>query len=576
MVQNAKFEIEIYGDTAQFENSLKGVNTAMNQLKSEAKGLKRDLKLDPTNMSAMKDLQKNLQQQLQMSKQKASELKKELASVDKSTPEGQKKWANLQKQLKDNSIQADYLEKDIKEVDDAIKRGSWKVDIKTDGASQKISKVKTEFNALKEVAIGAMRQIGSFAVSKLGSAMSGWIDDTKATQKAMNALKNTMDFSGIGKDFASLSKRMGQVAKDTNANTEDTLKLASTFTGLGDNAKVAGDKVEAVVKANQAFGGTGENLKGVVQAYGQMSAAGKVTAENINQLTDNNTALGAALKKTVMDMNPALKQYGSFANASEKGAVSVEMLDKAMQKLGQAGGGSVETIDDAMASLNETIALALLPILDAITPSVTAFINAIADKMPSIIGVIGDVVEWFLKLFKAIGDTQVINRLFQSFDNLRFIFGRVWEVIKQLLQDLGILKDHGDKNKESYEVLADTFEDLANFIGKAIEKMAQFINKMTDSQGKIDVLKGALVGLGSAFAVFKGITFITSAVSKISGMVTAIKTITAAIKSAGIGAVISNPWILLVAAIAGVVAALAWFFTKTETGKKCGLRSLNF
>lgn len=569
MVQNAKFEIEIYGDTAQFENSLKGVNTAMNQLKSEAKGLKRDLKLDPTNMDSMKSLQKNLQQQLSVTKQRASELKKELATVDKGTPEGQKRWATLKKQLKDNSIQADYLERDIKEVDEAIKRGNWKLDLKTEGVSQKVQKVKTQFNGLKEVAIGAFRQIGSVAVSKLGGALSGWINDTKATQKAMNALKNTMDFSGVGKDFNSLSKRLGEVAKATNANTEDALKLGSTFVGLGDDAQTAGDKVENIIKANQAFGGTGEDLKGVTLAYGQMSAAGKVTAENMNQLTDNNTALGSALKKTVMEMNPALKQYGSFAGASEKGAISVEMLDKAMQKLGKAGGGGIQTIDDAMASLNETISLALLPILDELTPPITDFINAIADKMPAVVGVIGDVVEWFLKLFKAIGESQVTNRLYQSFFNLQFIFGRVWEVIKQLLESFGILKERGDDNKASYEVLADTFEDLTSFIAKAIEQMAKFIDKMTDSQGKIDVLKGALVGLGTAFAVFKGFTFITTLISGFGKFLIILGSVIEGV-STFVGAIagLLTPIGWAVTAVLAIVGALTYFFTKTETGKK--------
>ena len=112
-----------------------------------------------------------------------------------------------------------------------------------------------------------------------------------------------------------------------------------------------------------------------------MSAAGKVTAENINQLTDNNTALGSALKSTVMEMNPALKQYGSFAAASEEGAISVEMLDKAMQKLGKAGGEGVTTIGDAWDSFNETLSLALLPTLDALTP----IISGLIDKMLSLI-----------------------------------------------------------------------------------------------------------------------------------------------------------------------------------------------
>lgn len=410
MASNAQFKIDIYGDTTRFENSLKGINSAMSSLKGEASLLKRELRLDPTNTDKMVQLQKNLQQQLKLTTDRSAKLKQELSQIDKTTPDGQKKFLKLSKDLQDNSIKAGYLERDLKEVEGAISRGSWKVDVKTEEAEGKVKRVGKGFLAMKEVAIGALRSIGTNIVNAVGNQFGQWIDDTKATQKAMISLKNTMDFSGVGSEFDSLSKRMGQVAKDTNANTEDTLKLASTFVGLGDNAKVAGDKVENIVKANQAFGGSGEQLKGVVQAYSQMSASGKVTAENINQLTDNNTALGASLKKTVMKMNPQLKQYGSFAQASEKGAVSVEMLDKAMQQLGKAGGGGVQTIDDAMASLNETISLALLPALDAITPAVTDIINNVADSIPAIVKNIQEIVkylkenwDWISKIIVIVG-----------------------------------------------------------------------------------------------------------------------------------------------------------------------------
>ena len=98
MATNARFKIDIYGDTAEFENSLKGVNSAMSRLKGEASTLRKELKLDPTNVKTMEKLQANLAQQLENTKRKASNLKQEMSQIDKSTPEGQKRWLTLQKQ----------------------------------------------------------------------------------------------------------------------------------------------------------------------------------------------------------------------------------------------------------------------------------------------------------------------------------------------------------------------------------------------------------------------------------------------------------------------------------------------
>jgi tape measure domain-containing protein len=152
-------------------------------------------------------------------------------------------------------------------------------------------------------------------------------------------------------------------------------------------------------------------LKSVSQAYSQMSASGKVSAENINQLTDANTALGSALKTEIMK-NPALKSFGSFAEASEKGAISVDMLDTALQSLGQAGGGGTETIKDSFDSLDETISNALLPALDAITPIVTDIVNGIADSIPK-------VIEWFKQLWKAIENTGAIDIFKNAFSEIK-------------------------------------------------------------------------------------------------------------------------------------------------------------
>ena len=302
MPSNATFEVEIYGNTTKFENSLRGVNTAMSGLRGEAKNLREALKLDPTNTSKMAQLQKNLQTQLGLSRDKATKLKEELATVDKGTSAGQKKWLQLTRDLGTAETQANRLESEIKQVEGAISSGSWHIDAKMDtkGVNSGIDGMKSRFSGLREIAVGVFRQIGASAVSAVSNGLKGWVSDAMDTQAAMIALKNTMKFKGNGQDFDYVSKSMQKLARDTNANSEDTLKLSTTFIGLGDSAKSAVGKTEALVKANQAFGGTGENLKGVAQAYGQMSAAGKVTAENINQLTDNNAALSASLKDTVL------------------------------------------------------------------------------------------------------------------------------------------------------------------------------------------------------------------------------------------------------------------------------------
>lgn len=569
MATNAKFKVEIYGDTAKFENSLKGVNSAMSSLKGEARILKKALDLDPTNKTKMQAYYKNLQEQMRVSEDRAKKLKEEINSLDKGKADYGKKFSNLNAQLGKATNESTMLKGEIEKVENALETGNWKakVDIETGGAEEKVSKVGKSFSVLKEVAVGALRTIGSNMVSALGNGLRGWVSDAMDTQKAMISLKNTMQFKGNAGEFDMVSKAMSKLAKDTNANTEDTLKLSTTFIGLGDDAKTAVSKTEALVKANQAFGGTGENLKGVVQAYGQMSAAGKVTAENINQLTDNNTALGSALKSTVMEMNPALKQYGSFAGASEKGAISVEMLDKAMQKLGQAGGGAVTTIGDAWDSFNETLSLALLPTLDALTP----VISSIIDKMSGWGEVAGDVLSEIVRymqfLWESISDSGALDMLAGGFKALGSTLGSIVNIIKNVLVSFGILPEKAITADSSIEAITESVLQLAGKFEAIMISIANFTKKISESETAMTILKATLVVVAGAMAGFKVAKGILATIQAFKTMVSIVKNVSIVIKAL-YALILANPFVAIAVAIGAVVAGLVYFFTSTKTGKK--------
>ena len=203
MASNATFTVEIQGNTAKFENSLKGINTAMSALKSEGKTLKNALKLDPTNNEKIVAVQKNLQKQLQLSKQKSDSLKSELKSLGSINPDNQKKFLQLQRDIANAEINAQKLEAEIKDLGAGLSKSDFKLkaDIDTSGAEQKVGRLKGAFSSLKEVGIGALRQIGSSAISAIGNGLSGWVSDAMATQKAMISLKNTMDFKGNVQEF---------------------------------------------------------------------------------------------------------------------------------------------------------------------------------------------------------------------------------------------------------------------------------------------------------------------------------------------------------------------------------------
>ena len=574
MASNATFEVEIYGNTTKFENSLKGVNTAMSGLRGEAKNLRDALKLDPTNTGKMAQLQKNLQTQLGLSRDKATKLKQELSTVDKGTSAGQKKWLQLTRDLGTAETQANRLESEIKQVESAISSGSWNIEAKMDtkGVNSGIDGMKSRFSGLREIAVGAFRQIGASAVSAVGNGLKGLVSDAMDTQKAMISLQNTMKFKGNGQEFDYVSKSMQNLAKDTNANTEDTLKLSTTFIGLGDTAKKAVGKTEALVKANQAFGGTGEQLKGVVQAYGQMSAAGKVTAENIGQLTDNNTALGSSLKDTIMKMNPLLQKYGSFNEAVSEGAVSMDMLDKAMEKMAKGSGGGVKTIGDAWDSFNETMSIALVPTLNALTPIISDLIDKMSDWGESAGKAVSNVVKYFQDLFQKLQENSATLAFLESWDNIKSAFDSIVSIIGNVINSFLGINTETTKNATSIDNVAKSIAVFAGKFSEVTKKIADFLKKISESKSAMDTLKGTLVVLASAFVALKVINGIVKAIELYNKIVK----IGTAIQGAFNAVMAINPFVALGIAIAAIVAGLVYFFTQTETGKKAWASFVDF
>ena len=112
--------------------------------------------------------------------------------------------------------------------------------------------------------------------------------------------------------------------------------------------------------------------------------------------------------------------------------------------------------------------------------------------------------------------------------------------------------------------MGDAFNAAAPFV----EKLASTLQSLGDWASEHgDAIRTVIAGIAGGFAAFK-------TASLISAAVTALKSFDVAAKIAAAGqwvlnaAMNANPIVLVVTAIGALVAALVWFFTQTETGRK--------
>lgn len=185
--------------------------------------------------------------------------------------------------------------------------------------------------------------------------------------------------------------------------------------------------------------------------------------------------------------------------------------------------------------------------------------------------IISPLVNWWIALTRNV--SIFIGTLSDSGGVQAFLasLSELWKGLTQLGQGLsdavtGFLAvgQNGGVAASIGQLVGDAFNAAAPFV----EKLASTLQSLGDwAIGNGDAIRTIIAGIAGGFAAFK-------TASLISAAVTALKSFDVAAKIAAAGqwvlnaAMNANPIVLVVTAIGALVAALVWFFTQTETGRK--------
>lgn len=296
------------------------------------------------------------------------------------------------------------------------------------------SKVKSVSGAVT----GALGSVAKAAVAA-GTAITGALTAgilSKGFDRATNIEEAQFKLQGLGHSAENVSAIMD------NALTS----VKGTAFGLGDAATIAASAVAAGVKPGQELERTlslvgdaaaiaGTDLSDMGAIFNKVAAGGKISAEEINQLTDRGIPvlqlLGQSLGKTTEEVRAMVSAgqigFAEFQNAIEQGmggaaktmgqtwSGSVANLQAAMGRMGQSiltpflqnmtpvvgeitslfddiMSGSTDNIDATLASIQSNLTSALqglinnlAPILEKAVPVVTSLIETIASMLPGLI-----------------------------------------------------------------------------------------------------------------------------------------------------------------------------------------------
>jgi lambda family phage tail tape measure protein len=243
---------------------------------------------------------------------------------------------------------------------------------------------------LRQVQQGAQQTERAFgglasAVGKLAVAFAG-IQAIKfvfaKTAELESQARSLAILAGSAEKAGQIIKELQQLGAVTPFTSTELIDSAKRLQAFGVEANKV---VETTRRLADVSGATGAELSGLVTAYGQVQAKGRLQGEELLQFQERGVALQTELRK----------MYGlsgeEFQKALEKGRIGAEAVEVAVKRLTEAGGkyangaiaqsdtlnGKLSTLQDSFEQLARNIGTFFAPVFKFLIDGINAFLDRV-------------------------------------------------------------------------------------------------------------------------------------------------------------------------------------------------------
>jgi tape measure domain-containing protein len=254
------------------------------------------------------------------------------------------------------------------------------INVDSRAAVSKLRDVQSQAGATQRAFDGLGAAVGKLAAAFSGiQAVKFVFAKTAELESQTRSLQVLTGSAQKAKQIIQELQQLGAVTPFTSTELVDAAKRLQAFGVEANNV------VETTKRLADVSGATGAELQGLVTAYGQVQAKGRLQGEELLQFQERGVALQAELRK----------MYGlsgdEFQKALEKGRISAKAVEAAIQRLTSAGGkyangaiaqsdtlnGRLSTLQDGIESLARGIGAALSPAIKAVLNEAIFAINTI-------------------------------------------------------------------------------------------------------------------------------------------------------------------------------------------------------
>lgn len=386
--------------------------------------------------------------------------------------------------------------------------------------------------------MGALAGIGAGVVTKalqtMGSMTTSIVSRFDTLNNANRTFKNmgfaTTDtkkaMSGLNDSILGLPTSLDQAVQGME------LMAAST----GDVQK--GQKVfSAVNDAVLGFGGSSAQASSAVQQLSQDLSSGTITAATWNSMI--NDGMGPALKALAKSMGMT---SGQLKDALSNGKVSADQFSEALINMDKNGGGGMQSLHKIALDSTAGISSSLANLKTAVVRGAANMLTVVDNFIKSVTGT--NISGWIKQAASAVTAGMAIAS--QAIKSFTPVAKTIFNTLKSIVAWVGQNKDWLLPLVASVSA----FKSVITVVGLAKSAFSAFGNAL-EVGGLLTRIASGSKDAAAGLSLMAQNSKLAAAAQKVLQAVSAV-----------------NPWVLLVAAIAAVVAGLAYFFTKTKTGQK--------
>ena len=439
--------------------------------------------------------------------------------------------------------------------------------------------------------LGVITGIAQSVAGKAIEAFMGLSGEITSASDSAQKFASTLNFAGVSERqikrlTASTQDYADKTVYDLNDIRNTTAQLAAN--GVPNYDRLA----EAAGNLNAVAGGSADTFKSVAMVLTQTAGQGKLMTENWNQLSD---AIPGASGKIQQALKEAGAYTGNFRDAMADGQITAQEFNDAIMSLGFTDAAveaatSASTIEGATGNLEAAFVKLGASVLDTAKPAITGGMSWIADGVTNAVPVVQAGIEgligWFQRLYSKLEENGAITAFKSAWDTIRdAIMGVVNMVIdwahmippdglangiKLVADTLNWFVRHGKELAPIIIGIGTAFAAVKGYqaLNSGLQALTGTMNTVTTAAKGVSNGIMLMMDLGGPVAMLKqmagGLSLVKTAQTAWS---TATKMATA-VQGAFNAVIAANPIGAIAVAVAAVVAALAWFFTQTEAGRK--------